>query len=278
MRSDQLQRALEERLPRRHSVPWRSSGGMRQRNQIKPMARKVDGSLPPNDLMKAVHRNELRNRELSHRNYEPWTKDRHFLPKPTGAVRDFFFRRHPVATARILAGKTAAHCCHVNARSKFPLRNAACLLKPAEQCFACRPGKWPIEQRFFVSRRLPDQNDFACNRSSRHHRFPHPCASIAAQQFRHVTGQEDSRCRLCSHSSNRPFGKPIEKPAANLRTRREQLRPAAFLAVREACFSRWPKIIFWPRSVAPSLAIESPRARHLKLATYARAGSRSLLD
>src|SRR5438270_8980553 len=115
MRSDQLQRALEERLPRLHSVPRRSPRRMRQGNHIKPMARKVDGSLRPNDLIKPVQGNELRNRELSYRNYELWTKDRHFLPKPASAVGDFLLRRNTVAATRILAGKTTADCCHVNA-------------------------------------------------------------------------------------------------------------------------------------------------------------------
>src|SRR5881392_954329 len=103
-------------------MPGRSTGRVRQRNEIKMHALAARGKLTANNILELRHRHELADRQLADGNYQSRLEDLDLTIKPVPASTYFRIRRHSIPTRRFLAGKTPADCCHVNQRTKLGLR------------------------------------------------------------------------------------------------------------------------------------------------------------
>src|SRR4030095_14649980 len=138
---------------------------MRQRNEIELFSGPLDAKTATNNLIKLSGRNELRDRQFPDRDDEPRLQDFEFAIQPRRAVFYLLRLRNPVVPARRLARETTTHRREIDFLTHRFFRQTDSVLKPAEERFACSPGKRSSGDRLPHPWRLTNNHDPADDRS-----------------------------------------------------------------------------------------------------------------
>src|SRR6476620_9321045 len=112
-------------------MPGRSSGRMRQRNEIEAMTGEFPCELMTNDLIQPSCGHKLRNRQLADWDNQLRMEEPHLALKPVGTIPDFFIGRDAITAFGSFSRKTATNRSHVNRRSELCFGDACALLEPA---------------------------------------------------------------------------------------------------------------------------------------------------
>jgi hypothetical protein len=153
-----------------------------KRNEVLHPSVKVDFPAFADHIGQRVKRQELRDRQSSHREHQFGLKEFKLPPQPVRTSLNFKIGWNSVATTRIFSGKTAADRRKVDpAAHRFFIPIKRCL-KPAKEGLARCPGKRTAKHGFFTTWSLPDEEDLAGHRASDYDRFVHGRASAAVRQ------------------------------------------------------------------------------------------------
>lgn len=170
-----------------HTVPGRGSRGVRQRDEIRFMAGICHSELAPNDSIQLLIGKKLVDGEFSDTEDEMRLKNIHFFFQPTRTTEDFIVVGNTISSGDLLSRKTATDSRHVDAFAKCIFSESATFLKPTEESLSGSPCKRTFQNRFFISRGLTDEKDFAEYRPASDDRFMHFGAQRASSQLPDMT-------------------------------------------------------------------------------------------
>jgi len=132
MSRDQFEGALGECFAGWNLVPGRSTGRMRQWDQVEAAARVLNAEFAADYVFQFCTVDELHDRQSSHGNDETRLQDANFVFHPQRTVANFFRRRDAVGATGIFARKTAADSGEIDLRSNSGFVHSAKLFEPTE--------------------------------------------------------------------------------------------------------------------------------------------------
>src|SRR5882724_9960549 len=109
MGGDQPQGAWQEHAARLLVRPWGGAGGVRQWNEIEPVARIFGGEGPSDDRVELLARHELLDGKLADRDDQAGLQEGHLRFQPAGAVGDFAGVGDTVAAGGFFPRKATAY-------------------------------------------------------------------------------------------------------------------------------------------------------------------------
>ena len=147
-------------------MPWRRTGGMRQRNQVEAVAGTRDTESATDHVLQLCTVDELRYRQSADWNDEMRPQNSNLIVHPKRTVANLVRRRDAIGAARIFAWETTANSGEVDLRPNSGFVHSAKLFEPAKECFPCCMRKRPFQRWFARSRRLSNDHDIAHDRAA----------------------------------------------------------------------------------------------------------------
>src|ERR1044072_6379998 len=133
MAGDAAHGLAQEPESRRHPMPGRSAGWMRQGDNIERAPVAVQRERAADHFVELLEGKKLRDREFSYRNDKLRLQEIDFIVHPGRAISDFIRRRNAVAARSRFAGKAAADGGEINLRAHFVFPKTTKLLEPAKK-------------------------------------------------------------------------------------------------------------------------------------------------
>src|SRR6266853_3210719 len=145
MACDKFERTLGQCFSGWDFVPWRRTGGMRQRNQVEEVARTRDTESATDHVLQLCTVDELHNRKPANGNDEMRPQNSNLIIHPQRTIANLIRRGDAIRARGIFAGKTTADSGEINSRANGDFVHSGKLFEPTEKRFPSSVRKRPFQ-------------------------------------------------------------------------------------------------------------------------------------